>query len=85
VIFYEMLTSRRPFVGTSAIELMESHVKGQRPALPAELSQYEPLVAAMMATAREERVVDAGALLQLLLTLRVDSHESGTSTALASA
>jgi CheY-like chemotaxis protein len=85
VIFYEMLTSRRPFVGTSAIELMESHVKGQRPALPTELSQYEPLVAAMMATAREERVADAGALLQLLLTLRVDSHESGTSTALASA
>lgn len=85
VILYEMLTSRRPFVGTSAMELMESHVKGQRPALPAELSEYEPLIAAMMVTAREERVADAGALLELLLKLRMDSHESTTSPALASA
>jgi serine/threonine-protein kinase PpkA len=66
VVFYEMLTGRRPFVGTSAIELMDSHVKGQRPELPSGLAAYEPLLDAMMATNREQRLADASALLELL-------------------
>lgn len=66
VIFYEMLTGRKPYTGATAIELMERHVEGGRPPLPAELSHFEPLLQSMMAIEREDRIANAGALLELL-------------------
>jgi DNA-binding NarL/FixJ family response regulator len=72
VILYEMLTGVRPFIGTSAIDLMEKHVLGDRPPLPAEVAHFEPLLAAMMATDRERRLADAGALLKGLNEFAAD-------------
>jgi len=66
VIFYEMLTGRKPYTGTTAIELMERHVDGIRPPLPSELEHLEPLLQSLMTIEREDRVPNAGALLELL-------------------
>ena len=66
VIFYEMLTDRKPYTGTTALELMDRHVSGDRPSLPAELSHFEPLLQTLMTIEREDRVPNAGALLELL-------------------
>jgi serine/threonine-protein kinase PpkA len=66
VILYEMLTGRKPYTGATAIELMERHVEGERPPLSAELAHFEPLLQAMMTLEREDRVPNAGALLELL-------------------
>ncbi len=69
VIFYEMLSGRKPYVGTTAIELMEQHVAGRRTALPPELSQYETLLTPLMAAERDERFPDASVLLEAIDTL----------------
>ncbi len=66
VILYEMLTGRRPYHATTAIELMEAHVDGQRPALPKTLERYEPLLNLLMVKNRDERISDASALLAYL-------------------
>ena len=55
VVFYEMLTGRKPYTGLTAMDLMQQHVSGERPALPPELSAYEPLLARLMAREREQR------------------------------
>jgi serine/threonine-protein kinase PpkA len=59
VVFYEMLTGHKPYHGSTAIELMQQHVSGQRPALPPALAAYEGMLGRLMARNREERVADA--------------------------
>jgi serine/threonine-protein kinase PpkA len=59
VILYEMLTGTRPFLGTTAIEVMQQHVNGQRPSLPPACASLEPLVDRMMARDRTERFSNA--------------------------
>ncbi len=58
VVFYEMLTGRKPFTGLTAMDLMQQHVTGQRPALPPELAAFEPVVTRLMARERDERYAD---------------------------
>lgn len=70
VIFYEMLSGRKPYVGNTAIELMEQHVAGTRAMLPAELSHYEALLAPLMATERDDRFPDATTLLTAIDALQ---------------
>ncbi|HEY1725238.1 MAG TPA: protein kinase [Steroidobacteraceae bacterium] len=59
VMLHEMLTGVKPYIGNSAVEVMQQHVHGPRPALPAALSQLEPLLEQMMARDRAKRFVDA--------------------------
>ncbi len=69
VVLYEMLTGRKPYTGLTAMDLMQQHVTGERPALPAELSAYEPVVTRLMAREREERYADMDAVLAALREL----------------
>ncbi|HEX9473138.1 MAG TPA: protein kinase [Steroidobacteraceae bacterium] len=66
VVFFEMLTGRKPYTALTAIELMQQHVNGERPALPAELAAFEPLMARLMARDRDERCPDVDTLLAAL-------------------
>ena len=59
VIFYEMLTGRKPFTGTSAIEVLQEHVNAPVPQLPSALSHHQPLLARLLAKSREERFPNA--------------------------
>jgi DNA-binding response OmpR family regulator len=59
VILYEMLTGTRPFLGTTAVEVMQQHVNGQRPPLPPACASLEPLMDRLMARDRAERFADA--------------------------
>jgi hypothetical protein len=61
-----MLTGRKTYTALTAIELMQQHVSGERPALPPELAVYEPLIARLMAREREERCPSVDALLAAL-------------------
>jgi DNA-binding response OmpR family regulator len=63
VVLYEMLTGRKPFTGLTAMDLMQQHVSGKRPALPAELSAYEAVVTRLMARERDDRYADMDAVL----------------------
>ncbi len=53
-----MLTGRKPYTGLTAMDLMQQHVSGERPPLPAELSGFEPLLSRLMARERAERYTD---------------------------
>ena len=59
VILYEMLTGRKPYTGATAVEVMQQHVRGPRPALPPECAALEPVLDRLMARERENRIADA--------------------------
>ena len=62
VILFEMLSGNKPYLGNSAVEVMQQHVNGPRPPLPAACAGLEPLLDRMMARDRGERFADAAAL-----------------------
>lgn len=62
VIFYELLTGRKPYESRETHELMMHHVMAPVPVLPAEYAQFQPLIDKMMAKNPEDRfpsVLDA--------------------------
>jgi eukaryotic-like serine/threonine-protein kinase len=66
VIFFEMLTSRKPFVGSSAIEVLQQHVHADVPRLPSDLAQLQPLVDRLLAKVRTARFQSAEELIEAL-------------------
>jgi len=62
IIFYEMLTGRRPYVGDSAIKVLVQHLQSPVPTLPGELERFQPLLRRMLAKNRDERFPHAKAL-----------------------
>ncbi|MBK6673299.1 MAG: protein kinase [Proteobacteria bacterium] len=63
VIFHEMLTGAKPYLGATAVEVLQQHVSAPLPQLPAELGQYQTLLDGLMAKSRDERFATADALL----------------------
>lgn len=66
VIFHEMLTGARPYVGATAIEVLQQHVTAPVPELPEEFADHQPILDRLMAKTREERFDDAGELVAAL-------------------
>jgi serine/threonine protein kinase len=59
VMLFEMLTGSKPYVGTTALEVMQQHVHGPRPPMPAQFAALDPLVEQLMARERGRRFPDA--------------------------
>jgi DNA-binding response OmpR family regulator len=59
IIFYEMLTGRKPFAGQSAIEVLQQHVNAPVPKLPERYSHHQPLIDRLLAKSREMRFASA--------------------------
>jgi DNA-binding NarL/FixJ family response regulator len=59
VMLFEMLTGIKPYVGTTALEVMQQHVHGPRPPLPGQFAALDPLVEQLMARERGRRFPDA--------------------------
>ena len=74
VILFEMLSARRPFVGSSAMEVLQQHVNTPAPPLPQSHAYLEPLLATLLAKSRDERfatalqVAEAAAQARMALT-----------------
>jgi len=66
VIFYEMLTSKRPFEAESVSELIAMHVSAARPKLPEALADYQGLLNRMLAVAPRDRYKSADELLEAI-------------------
>jgi serine/threonine protein kinase len=66
VIFFEMLTGAKPYLGATAVEVLQQHVTAPVPELPPELRQHQLLLEGMMAKQRDERFATIDALLQHL-------------------
>ena len=66
VIFHEMLTGTKPYVGATAIEVLQQHVTAPVPELPEEFADQQPILDRLMAKTRDERFDDAGELVAAL-------------------
>ena len=55
VVFYEMLTGKRPFDGNSVIEVAYQHAYDEPPPLPVELTAYQPLLEKLLAKNPDDR------------------------------
>jgi serine/threonine protein kinase len=63
VIFYEMLTGKRPFGGDTILEILAQHIAAPVPRLPAALADYQFLVDGMLAKSPDARFQSADQVL----------------------
>jgi len=66
VIFHEMLTGSKPYLGATAIEVLQQHVSAPLPQLPPEIARHQPVLDGLMAKSRDDRFPTADALLEFL-------------------
>ncbi len=66
IVFYQMLTGRRPYAEKSHIETIVAHLSQPVPLLPEGLSRYQVLLERMIAKRPEDRVGSARDLLDLI-------------------
>jgi serine/threonine-protein kinase PpkA len=71
VILYEMLAGRKPYLGASAIDVLQQHVMAAVPELPAEHLAYQPLLERLMSKSREQRIATCDDLLKALEQMRL--------------
>jgi len=69
VIFFEMLTGRKPFDGETAMSVIIQHRQAPLPHLPDELAYFQPCIERMMAKLPEERFQSIEDVLQWKPTL----------------
>ena len=62
-VFYEMLTGKRPFTGSSAMGVIYLHANARRPALEPALAAFQPLLDRLIAVDPADRFQSAGELL----------------------
>ncbi|MGH8260434.1 MAG: protein kinase domain-containing protein [Steroidobacteraceae bacterium] len=70
VIFYEMLTGRKPYTGTSAIEVLQQHVSAPAPRLPQLLEHLQPLLDGLLAKSPDDRLATASQVVEAVSGLR---------------
>ncbi len=66
VIFFEMLTGSKPYLGATAFEVLQQHVSAPPPELPEGLRQHQALLDGLIAKARDDRFASADDLLASL-------------------
>ncbi len=66
VLFYEMLTGRKPFVGSDAMGIILKHTKLPVPVLPHSLSQHQALINLLLAKRPADRIQSAKEVLEWL-------------------
>ncbi len=66
VMLFEMLSGSKPYSGSSAVEVIQQHVRGERPPLPMECQALEPVLEGLMARELDERFPDAATAQQVL-------------------
>jgi serine/threonine protein kinase len=81
VICYEMLTGEKPYMGASAMEVLQQHVSAPPPSLPPPLQRYQPFLARMLAKSRDERFANAAEVVAAAAALRADAAPEAQSSA----
>jgi hypothetical protein len=62
-----MLSGAKPYSGSSAVEVIQQHVRGMRPPLPGECRALEPLLDRFMAAELSARFPDAASAQQAVM------------------
>jgi DNA-binding response OmpR family regulator len=66
VMLYEMLAGKKPYLGASAIDVLQQHVMAPVPELPVHHLFYQPLLERLMAKSREQRIASCDELLHAI-------------------
>ncbi len=66
VILYEMLAGKKPYLGASAIDVLQQHVMAPVPELPVHHLSYQPLLDRLMSKSRDNRIATCDELLKTL-------------------
>jgi serine/threonine protein kinase len=78
VICHELLTGQKPYVGATAMEVLQQHVSAPLPTLPADLSRYAPFLARLMARSRGERFANSAEIIAAALGSSATPDLSGS-------
>jgi eukaryotic-like serine/threonine-protein kinase len=71
VVYYEMLTGRKPYTGASAMEVIYKHKRAELPEVPPQFAAYEALLRRLLAKAPSDRFQSARELLESIAPLKV--------------
>jgi serine/threonine protein kinase len=71
VVFYEMLTGRKPYTGTTAMEVIYKHKRTELPEIAPHLSIYEPILTRLLAKEPTARFQTAREVLKAVAALKV--------------
>ncbi|MEO8016577.1 MAG: protein kinase [Pseudomonadota bacterium] len=77
VILYEMLAGKKPYLGASAIDVLQQHVMAPVPELPMHQLAYQPLLERLMSKSREQRIPSCDELLTALEQMSHAMSDSG--------
>jgi hypothetical protein len=71
IVFYEMLTGRKPYTGSTAMEVIYKHKRAELPAVEPQYAPYEALLKRLLAKEPADRFQSAGELMSAVAELKV--------------
>jgi eukaryotic-like serine/threonine-protein kinase len=71
VVYYEMLTGRKPYTGASAMEVIYKHKRAELPAVDPKYSAYEPILRRLLAKSPQDRFQSAREVLEAAARVKV--------------
>jgi eukaryotic-like serine/threonine-protein kinase len=71
VMYYEMLTGKKPYTGASAMEVIYKHKRAELPDLAPQFNQYEGILRRLLAKAPADRFQSARELLDAIAPLKI--------------
>jgi hypothetical protein len=80
IILYEMLTGKKPYTGSSDIQIIIAHLTDPIPSLPPELGVYQELLDRMIAKNPDERFESTAEMVEYLRELRNPGQSAGVTT-----
>jgi DNA-binding NarL/FixJ family response regulator len=81
IIFYEMLTGKKPYTGTTAIEVLQQHVSAPAPRLPRQLEHLQSLLDGLTAKSPDERFANAAQVIEAVSGMRALREPNSTAAA----
>jgi serine/threonine protein kinase len=71
VVYYEMLTGRKPYTGASAMEVIYKHRRAELPEIAPQFASYEGILRRLLAKSPADRFQSARELLDTIASLKV--------------
>ncbi len=71
VMFYEMLSGRKPYTGATAMEVIYKHKRADLPEIAPQLAEYREIVLRLLAKSPADRYQSAGELLEAIAALKI--------------
>jgi serine/threonine-protein kinase PpkA len=70
IMFYEMLTGRKPFTGATAMEVIYKHKRADLPEIAPQFARYEGLLRTLLAKSPDARFQSARELLTAIAAIK---------------